>query len=164
VRIRQATPEDIPAIIELFNTNAGAARWSEGQYQFLLSGSSTDKSESERLALVLEYKPQSMPGPSSESPAIAGCMIAHRIGREWDLENIAVEEKCRRRAFGSRLMMGLLEQARAQGGEVIFAEVRRSNLGARALYGRTGFEEIGVRKDYYKDPREDAIQLRLSLG
>ena len=42
-------------------------------------------------------------------------------------------------------------------------EVRKSNQGARGLYSKLGFEETGLRKSYYANPVEDAIEYRLSL-
>ena len=39
-------------------------------------------------------------------------------------------------------------------------EVRKSNLAARALYEKLGFSLIGERKNYYKDPTEDACLYR----
>ena len=57
----------------------------------------------------------------------------------------------------------IVAEARAQQGIGIFLEVRESNQGARALYKKAGFKKMDLRKDYYSDPREDAVIFRLSL-
>jgi ribosomal-protein-alanine N-acetyltransferase len=42
-------------------------------------------------------------------------------------------------------------------------EVRESNVSARSLYEKMGFDEVGVRKNYYSNPRENAILMNLSI-
>ena len=81
---------------------------------------------------------------------------------------MGVGEHCRSgavrgRGVGTRLMGEFVAHARAEKGSGIFLEVRESNEGARALYGKMGFEETGSRKSYYSDPAEDAILYRLRL-
>jgi ribosomal-protein-alanine N-acetyltransferase len=51
-----------------------------------------------------------------------------------------------------------------QGVKQIFLEVRQSNLPARQLYEKCGFQSVGVRKNFYRFPQEDALVLRLSIG
>jgi ribosomal-protein-alanine N-acetyltransferase len=57
-----------------------------------------------------------------------------------------------------------LAQARTQGAEVAWLEVRPSNLAARALYESFGFKEVGRRPRYYDDTQEDALLLTLEWG
>ena len=52
-------------------------------------------------------------------------------------------------------------QAELEGGGIHFLEVRESNLGARRLYEKQGFQEVAVRKQYYQSPPENAIVMRL---
>jgi ribosomal-protein-alanine N-acetyltransferase len=56
-------------------------------------------------------------------------------------------------------MLDLARRAIARGSDSITLEVRASNKAALALYRRFGFAPTGVRKDYYKDPTEDALVL-----
>ncbi len=64
----------------------------------------------------------------------------------------------RRRAGLGAAFMGFLERlGRKLGGTVVRLEVRESNLAARTLYERAGYEEIGIRKRYYAATGEDAI-------
>jgi len=85
---------------------------------------------------------------------------------EAHLLNLSIAAPWQRRGFGSRLLEHLTRVARAYGADVLFLEVRPSNLGARRLYTRRGFRYVGVRKGYYpaRDGREDALLLSLSLG
>lgn len=82
---------------------------------------------------------------------------------QGELANIAVEESWRGRGIGGRLMGHVLDRARERGVKDLFLEVRESNAVARELYARRGFQAIGVRRDYYDSPREDACVLRLGL-
>jgi ribosomal-protein-alanine N-acetyltransferase len=56
-------------------------------------------------------------------------------------------------------MLELARRAITRGSDSITLEVRASNKPALALYRRFGFAPSGVRKDYYKDPTEDALVL-----
>ena len=62
--------------------------------------------------------------------------------------------------IGSALIRHTLTEAFRLGARFATLEVRRSNVGARKLYERFGFEVIGTLLAYYKDPVEDALVLR----
>ena len=76
---------------------------------------------------------------------------------EADLANIAVLPSFRRGGTGRALLHRMMQDAREMGAERTFLEVRESNAPARSLYGSYGFAELGIRKNYYKNPRENAI-------
>ncbi len=80
-----------------------------------------------------------------------------------DIENIAVEEDLRRRGIARALFAALLEEGGKNGVRHFFLEVRDSNLPAIRLYESFGFIKIAVRKDYYRNPREDARIYTLQL-
>ena len=84
---------------------------------------------------------------------------------EAHLLNLSIAQPCQRRGYGTQLLEQLLGAARTYGADVLFLEVRPSNLAARALYGRRGFRQVGVRKGYYPawKGREDALLLSLAL-
>lgn len=75
---------------------------------------------------------------------------------EGDLANIATIPSERKKGIGAALMDKIMENSVNTGVERIFLEVRESNFSARNLYTSKGFEEIGIRKKYYRDPVEDA--------
>jgi [ribosomal protein S18]-alanine N-acetyltransferase len=76
---------------------------------------------------------------------------------EAHVTTIAVDPAWHRHKIGSRLLSWLFHSARAMGAKNMTLEVRVSNAGAQAMYRNFGFEEVGIRKNYYTDVREDAI-------
>jgi ribosomal-protein-alanine N-acetyltransferase len=76
---------------------------------------------------------------------------------EAHVTTIAVDPLHRRRRIGERLVVALLDEAMKRGARWVTLEVRKSNLGAQTLYRKYGFRDIGIRKAYYSDNREDAI-------
>jgi ribosomal-protein-alanine N-acetyltransferase len=96
----------------------------------------------------------------------SGVVIAYMLGRiiapEGEIYRIAVDERHRRRGIGYRLLSFALKTERGRGLESIFLEVRSKNEAAIALYRAYGFEDIGIRKNYYKNPSDDAIVMVLS--
>jgi ribosomal-protein-alanine N-acetyltransferase len=154
VRVRSADAADIPAMMELERQSPAAGHWPRRQYEglFVQPG---DQLGSERFAWVAE--------DGSDAPQVLGFLVAHRVDSEWELENIVVAGSVQRRGVGTRLLRELVSRARSERGSQIFLEVRESNRSARALYGKMGFEEKGLRKSYYADPPEDAILCRLTL-
>ena len=57
----------------------------------------------------------------------------------------------------------LIKKAAALKLELLTLEVRRSNIAAQRLYAKYGFEEIGIRKGYYSNNREDALIMTKTL-
>lgn len=87
-----------------------------------------------------------------------------QVGGEGDITNIAVAEKMRRRGIASALLQRLIACAREEAVSLLTLEVRRGNTAARSLYARFSFEEMGERRNYYINPREDALIMTLKLG
>ncbi|HVL82393.1 MAG TPA: ribosomal protein S18-alanine N-acetyltransferase [Actinomycetota bacterium] len=83
----------------------------------------------------------------------AGIML---LGDEGHITNIAVDPDFHRGRVGTRLMLRLLDEARDRGARAVTLEVRRSNLGAQAMYRRFGFQTVGLRRGYYVETGEDA--------
>jgi ribosomal-protein-alanine N-acetyltransferase len=84
----------------------------------------------------------------------AGMMLT---GLEAHVTNIAVDQAWRRRQVGLRLMYELVSRARAQGVVTMSLEVRAGNDQAQALYRRFGFQNGGLRRNYYRESNEDAL-------
>lgn len=156
--IRLATAADIPAILALERECASAAHWTEVQYQNLFQNGEAEISP--RLLLVMDEP--SMSSEKTES-MLRGFLVARRIGREWELENIAVAPTVRRKAIGTQLLAEFFRLARQGSGKSIFLEVRESNHSARAFYEKFDFTQIARRKAYYQNPPEDALILRRLL-
>jgi ribosomal-protein-alanine N-acetyltransferase len=84
----------------------------------------------------------------------AGLMYS---GDEAHITNIAVDPAWQRHKIGSRLMLNLTRAAVGFGAQHLTLEVRVSNAGAQAMYGRFGFHTEGVRRNYYTESNEDAL-------
>ena len=78
---------------------------------------------------------------------------------ELHINSLAVDVARRREGLARRLLLHVLAEAADGGATAATLEVRRSNTAARALYEGLGFTVEGIRRDYYQDPREDAIIL-----
>lgn len=80
---------------------------------------------------------------------------------EGGVDNIAIAPPFRRQGVGRALMEAFHRRAGAMGAAYLLLEVRPSNTGAAALYEKLGYQIVGRRKNYYENPKEDAIIMRL---
>ena len=97
---------------------------------------------------------------AEENGTVAGYIGSQTCGEESDVMNVAVHPDFRRRGIAEALVNALVEELKAIGSHCLTLEVRASNVPAIALYEKMGFSEIGRRKNYYRNPREDALILR----
>lgn len=95
--------------------------------------------------------------------AVLGYLFSTAVLDEGGVDNIAVLPEARRQGVASALLDAFHAYGRSRGLRQVFLEVRPSNLGALALYGKKGYQEAGRRKNYYLRPREDAILMKLEL-
>lgn len=88
-----------------------------------------------------------------------GCPVGYLLGSiippEGEIYRVAVLPTLRRAGAGEALCRALLAECRCA-----YLEVRRGNTAARALYEKLGFTPVGERKNYYKNPTEDAALYR----
>lgn len=151
--IRAATPGDIPSIRALEQQDENAAHWTDREYEALFAPDAPA-----RIALVAYGEVGSGVVP------IHGFIIAHCALGDWEIENVVVAPARRRRGVATNLIQQLLLRARNQGATSVLLEVRESNLAARRLYEKLGFSEQGRRKNYYKQPPEDAHVLKIFVA
>ncbi len=88
---------------------------------------------------------------------LAGYVGSQTVLGETDMMNLAVDPDYRRKGLGKELILSLIEALRQRESRCLTLEVRDSNAPARALYEGLGFQEIGRRKNYYRNPKEDAL-------
>ena len=90
-----------------------------------------------------------------------GKVVAYVLGRliapEGEIYRVAVMPEKRQRGIGYRLLDYAVKTSKGQGLERLFLEVRSKNTPAINLYTAYGFKKIGIRKNYYKNPADDAI-------
>ena len=95
-----------------------------------------------------------------EGDTLVGYVGSQTCMDETDMMNIAVSPAYRRKGVGRALIEALVEALKEKGSRCLTLEVRASNEGAIALYTKMGFTQIGLRKNYYHNPKEDALILR----
>lgn len=86
-----------------------------------------------------------------------------RVADQAHINNLAVRPELRGRGLGSQMLEAIIAEAQRLGVGSLTLEVRRSNTAAQRLYQRAGFQEAGVRKNYYTLPVEDALVLVKSV-
>lgn len=162
MRVRRATAADVSAIVNLEREATSAAHWPRKRYEQLFL--SAPDSPSERCAWIAEDDRDRLADErKQQQPKLLGFLIARRTSRECELENIVVDVNARRTGVGMLLLTELFAYSREARVSSIFLEVRESNRAAQSLYEKSGFEVAGFRKNYYSDPRENAILYRLDL-
>ena len=97
---------------------------------------------------------------AEEEGEVAGYIGSQTVMDESDMMNVAVHPDHRRKGIAEALVLSLVEELKQKGSRCLTLEVRASNAPAIALYEKLGFSQIGRRKNYYRNPREDALILR----
>lgn len=92
-----------------------------------------------------------------------GFLLAWHVADEVHLINVATHPDHRRRGIARLLLGKLLEFTRRSRARLVVLEVRRSNRAAIQLYRRHGFSAMGIRRAYYADNGEDAVEMILAL-
>jgi ribosomal-protein-alanine N-acetyltransferase len=90
-----------------------------------------------------------------------GIMI---VADEAELLNIAVDIEYRNKGIANKLMKKLISDAILMGAQRRLLEVRAHNDSARCFYHSNGFTELGLRKNYYDNPSDDAIIMEKILN
>ncbi len=99
--------------------------------------------------------------PSSGRQYIFGFAGFWIMDGEAHITNIAVWEKYHRQGMGESLLIALIDLATELDARFITLEVRASNTTAQSLYSKYGFTQVGVRRGYYSDNREDGVLMSL---
>ena len=91
---------------------------------------------------------------------VAGYVGSQSVLGESDMMNVAVHPDFRRQGIAEKLCLALVDALKEKGNHCLTLEVRASNDPAKALYEKLGFTQVGLRKNYYRNPKEDACILR----
>ena len=97
---------------------------------------------------------------AEEDGKVAGYVGSQTVMDESDMMNVAVHPDHRRKGIAEALVAELVEALKKRESRCLTLEVRASNEPAKALYEKLGFTQVGLRKNYYRNPREDALILR----
>ena len=136
---RDMTKDDIPAIMRL-EVAGHAFPWTEGIFNDCI------RVGYQCCVLI-------------EDDAIIAYGVMSIAAGEAHVFNVCVQAERRSQGLGAMVIGYLMDKAREKNAESVFLEVRVSNEPAIALYEKLGFNQIGVRTDYYPDVegREDAL-------
>lgn len=99
----------------------------------------------------------------AKSGLIVGFLLAWSVADELHLLELASHPGQRRRGYARALLSALIAHASQHRKRLLLLEVRHSNQAAIALYERCGFQKTGVRRGYYSDTGEDAVEMRLTF-
>ncbi len=99
-----------------------------------------------------------------DSGEVTGYIGVTEISGEAYISNVAVFEKFKRRGIGRLLVSQSAENAFNRKCEFISLEVRESNLPAIKLYESLKFTRMGIRKNFYSNPPENAVIYTLFNG
>ncbi len=88
-----------------------------------------------------------------------GFILGREVLDEGEILNLAVKRSARGKGQGSALVAALLSVFEGRGVVRVFLEVRESNLAAVGFYRNLGFQQVGRREGYYREPREAALIL-----
>jgi ribosomal-protein-alanine N-acetyltransferase len=148
VDIRPMHELDVPVVVAIERA-AYQFPWSEGIFRDCL-----------RVGYVCRVVDVNVGGD------MAGYGIMSVGAGEAHILNVCMRDEYRGRGFARKMMLYLLDRARAAGMYEAFLEVRPSNTAAARLYHSLGFEQVGVRRGYYQATvgREDAAVLRRVLS
>ena len=98
-----------------------------------------------------------------EDGDLIGYIGSQSVMGESDMMNVAVHPDHRRKGLGEMLVLALCEALSGENTSLAL-EVRASNAPAISLYEKLGFVQVGLRRNYYRNPKEDALILRKELA
>ena len=150
--LRKAEPSDIGAVKKL-EIDCHLSSWAEQDYL-------KEFGRPDSIFYVMTFKSE-----------VIGFILARlimfqmelSIETEIEIYNIAVENSFRRRKVGATLLEKLFETGFQKNADRIFLEVRKSNTEALDFYKKNSFKVTGERKNFYRNPSEDAVLMCHSL-
>jgi ribosomal-protein-alanine N-acetyltransferase len=137
LEIRRLTYADLPQVVAI-ERRAFPTPWSLAMFVLELS------------------KPGGICLAAFDGETMLSYLICSRYDTVWHLMNVSVDPGRRREGIATGLLTALIERIGDPTAQLTL-EVRRSNLGAIALYERFGFRSAGIRRRYYQDNGEDAL-------
>lgn len=141
MEIRHLKEADIPQLVDL-EKQCFSDPWSESAFRYELKN------------------PLSVWLVAAENGIIAGYAGTQTVLDESDMMNVAVNPAFRRQGIAKKLIESMVKILKDRDSKCLTLEVRVSNAEAISLYEKLGFIQVGLRRGYYRNPREDAYILR----
>ena len=142
--VREMTVNDLPQVMVIEKENFSKPWTDKGFLTFLL--------RHDTLFLVAE-----------EEGTIIGFAGVMMVLDEAELTNVAVMKNHQKQGIGRFLIESLMRLLAELEVDILHLEVRVSNDKAISLYRQIGFEDVGMRHNYYEEPNEDAILMRREI-
>lgn len=139
--IRRMTREDVPEAAALEKRIFSDAWSQDGFYESI---------QNPNAVLIAAY----------EDGRLAGYCCMYEVLDEGEIVNVAVAPEFRRKGIAGKMLEALLEKECRREVLNVFLEVREHNGAAVSLYEKFGFKKIGIRKNFYEKPVEDAIVMQ----
>jgi ribosomal-protein-alanine N-acetyltransferase len=166
--LRDMTEQDIPEVLLMERHVFGSMAWTSKDFSQAVTSKYdypiviTETLEAERQTAAAEPCQDKETVPDGEKTnasqmRILGYAVLRILGPEAEIENMCVDESARRSGLGQQLMEEMLLRYTTAGAEKVFLEVRSQNEPAKALYEKSGFAAQYIRKNYYRNPNDDAI-------
>ncbi|WP_162538186.1 GNAT family N-acetyltransferase [Granulicella sp. WH15] len=149
--LRPARAEDLAGVLRIDRETPEAPHWAEVEYAGRVAGE--EEGELMRRCLLV----------AAASETVVGYAAARVVAGEAELETVAVDASARRQGIGRELCRAVMEWSRLHGAEVMDLEVRAASLGPQRLYAELGFMPTGRRRDYYQEPPDDAVMMRVAF-
>ena len=146
------TEHDLLEVVEIEETT-GLSQWGWDAYRAELS-------KAEAVMLVARRDSQD----SLTGRRLVGYIAARVSADELHINNIGVRMESRRRGVGGALLASALGAGAKNGARSAVLEVRAGNLAAQAMYKGLGFQIVGERRNYYREPVENAIIMTRPLA
>ena len=143
-RVRRMTLEDLAQVVKLEEATFSLP-WSVKGFEEALA-------REENCFLVIQ-----------DEDEILGYCGYYKVFEEAEIMNVCIREDRRGEGLGRIMMEELLNTAKETGVKTVVLEVRVSNAPAIRLYENLNFVSLGVRKDFYEMPREDAEIMQCTL-
>jgi ribosomal-protein-alanine N-acetyltransferase len=138
---------DIPYILEIENVSFPNP-WHEMTFRGEICNQPVSS------AFVIVYKPQKK---------VIGYLVFWQIKEQMQINNIAIHPDFRRMGIAEAVMQKVLSEIRLERTKFVTLEVRPSNIAARYLYNKLGFDVLGIKEDYYHNPLEPALVMGKKL-
>lgn len=141
--IREMIENDLEQVAELEKHCFGASAWSLNAFRGVLS---------DKNALYLTATEE-----ADGVAAVIGCCGVWQSFEDGEIMNVMVRPEYRRNGCAAMLLRELFRLGNQRGIENYTLEVREGNSAAIRLYESLGFSSAGIRKNFYDDPKENAV-------
>jgi ribosomal-protein-alanine N-acetyltransferase len=159
--IRKMTPSDVPQVAAI-EAQCFSLPWSAQGFLDSIAREDTiflvaEMDEEDRAQTMAVDQGQ------ENTATIAGYIGMYTSCGEGEITNVAVSSEYRKQGIGNALVEAMKSAGKEKQLESILLEVRVSNERAISLYKGNGFIELGIRKNFYEQPTEDAIIMSCAL-